>query len=801
MDFKYILIFLMTSHLLVSQNQISGFIFSEENKNKLSEVEVYDENNLLTKSDKNGYYKINTNKNKIKLTFFNYKYKIIDTLIILKKETNINISLKPISIILDDITLSFKDSLRYNLIRLPDYNETSIYSGKKNEVIVINNTSGSKAINVARQLYSKIAGLNIYQNDDAGIQLNIGGRGLDPKRSANFNTRQNGYDISADVLGYPESYYTPPAESLEKVQIIRGASSLQYGTQFGGLVNFILKKPDTTKNIKINTRNTLGSNNLFTNFTSISYSLKDFSSYSFLNLKTGDGFRENSEFNSLNLYNYLRYKKNDFTASAEITYLKYLAQQGGGLSDVMFDTDPYQSNRERNWFQVKWLLYNLKFLKEFSKNINVTLSIFGLNAERSALGFRSNRVNQVDPNEERDLIVGEFKNYGFESKILHKYKIINKKNILLLGSKIYISNNISRQGPGSNSSEPDFNFDINNYPYYVNQSNYKYPNINRSIFVENIFYVNKYFSIIPGFRYEYINTKSNGYYKQINLDGANNVIFDTTINNSMTNEREFILTGVGCSYKLDNHNELYTNATQNYRSVTFSDISIINPSYIINPDISDENGFTIDFGFRGNNKIVSYDITSFLIKYNNRIGFIQRKLDDGNVKAERNNIGDAIIYGYESLIDLNINELIKNNLFKFNLFINSSITESEYIRSEENGVVGNSVEFIPKLNLKTGIKYFNENFTIQIQYTLMTKQFTDATNAIESNLSGVIGEIPQYDILDLSSTFQYKRFRIETGVNNLLNKAYYTRRATGYPGPGIIPSPGINLYLTIEIEI
>ena len=58
MDFKYILIFLMTSHLLVSQNQISGFIFSEENKNKLSEVEVYDENNLLTKSDKNGYYKI-----------------------------------------------------------------------------------------------------------------------------------------------------------------------------------------------------------------------------------------------------------------------------------------------------------------------------------------------------------------------------------------------------------------------------------------------------------------------------------------------------------------------------------------------------------------------------------------------------------------------------------------------------------------------------------------------------------------------------------------------------------------------
>ena len=72
----------------------------------------------------------------------------------------------------------------------------------------------------------------------AVLQLSIGGRGLDPNRTASFNTRQNGYDISADVLGYPESYYTPPAEALGEIQIVRGAASLQYGTQFGGLINF-----------------------------------------------------------------------------------------------------------------------------------------------------------------------------------------------------------------------------------------------------------------------------------------------------------------------------------------------------------------------------------------------------------------------------------------------------------------------------------------------------------------------------------------------------------------------------------
>ncbi|MDO1502667.1 hypothetical protein Q2T40_21550 [Winogradskyella maritima] len=78
------------------------------------------------------------------------------------------------------------------------------------------------AANNPRQIYSQVVGLNIYDNGDAGLQLNIGGRGLDPNRTANFNTRQNGYDISADVLGYPESYYTPPAEALEEIQVVRG---------------------------------------------------------------------------------------------------------------------------------------------------------------------------------------------------------------------------------------------------------------------------------------------------------------------------------------------------------------------------------------------------------------------------------------------------------------------------------------------------------------------------------------------------------------------------------------------------
>jgi Fe(3+) dicitrate transport protein len=55
--------------------------------------------------------------------------------------------------------------------------------------------------------------------------------------------------------------------------------------------------------------------------------------------------------------------------------------------------------------------------------------------------------------------------------------------------------------------------------------------------------------------------------------------------------------------------------------------------------------------------------------------------------------------------------------------------------------------------------------------------------------------------MDFSLSYKYKRFKLETGINNVLNKNYFTRRATGYPGPGIIPSAPRNYYATLQINI
>ena len=803
-DYKIFLL-LILSYYSFAQNKISGYVSENEVGIFIKNVSIYDnEKGFITKTDSLGYYELFTTKNKITLVYFIDGYSPIQRTIAVEKDVKLNIAFSVSFLKLPEVIVMANKEKIFELSRLRDVEGTSIFAGKKSEVISMDLSMANLASNNSRQIYSQIAGLNIYQNDDAGLQLNIGGRGLDPNRTANFNTRQNGYDISADALGYPESYYTPPAESLKEIQIIRGAASLQYGTQFGGLVNFVLNDPVNNKPFEIISRNTVGNNSLFTNFTSVSGTSKKLSYYSFVNFKKGNGFRPNSEFESFNTFLNIRYRFNEkSTLSSEFTYLKYLAQQAGGLSDKMFDSNPFQSNRSRNWFGLNWFLYNLKFKHQFNSKSNFSFSFFGLNASRNALGFRTNRVDQVDSNKERDLIKGEFQNFGFESRFLRRYNLKEKNNVFLLGFKFYKSNNDSQQGPGSANSDADFKFSLDDFPNYNNQSKYNYPNLNYAFFGENIFYLTEKFSITPGFRFEYIKTESDGFYKKINLDGAGNVILNKTINDREIRKRNFFLFGLGISFKASKAFEFYTNFSENYRSVTFADISISNPAYSISSNISDENGKTFDLGFRGNyQKKFSYDIGFFSLFYNDRIGFVQKAFKDGSVKSEKGNVGNAVMYGLESLIDFDLNSLfIKNNNYSFNYFINSSIINSEYTKSNVPGVQGKNVEFVPKLNIKSGFKYGHKNLMLNIQYTYLSKQFTDASNAIESNLSGLIGIIPSYDILDFSASYFFKMLKVETGINNILDKRYFTRRATGYPGPGIIPSVPRSVYLTVQLKI
>ncbi|HBT94111.1 MAG TPA: hypothetical protein DEB23_07645, partial [Chitinophagaceae bacterium] len=159
---------------------------------------------------------------------------------------------------LPDITVVGRNS-KSDYQQLPEIVGTTIYAGKKNALIVLENVQGNIANNTMRQVLAKVPGIHVWESDPSGIQIGIAARGLSPNRSWEFNVRQNGYDIAADPFGYPEAYYNPQLQAVQRIEIVRGQGALQYGPQFGGMVNYILKDGnEINKPIEFETQQTIG---------------------------------------------------------------------------------------------------------------------------------------------------------------------------------------------------------------------------------------------------------------------------------------------------------------------------------------------------------------------------------------------------------------------------------------------------------------------------------------------------------------------------------------------------------------
>ena len=714
----------------------------------------------------------------------------------------LEITLDSLAVSLTAFELEARTREAYGLRRLRNVEGAGIYAAKKSEVIELEGLTANLAINNPRQVYKEIPGLNIWENDGAGLQLSIGARGLDPNRTSNFNTRQNGYDISADALGYPESYYTPPTQALRRIEVVRGAASLQYGPQFGGLLNFVFKQGPPDRKWQFETENTVGSFGLFSSFNSIGGSRKGYNYYGFYQRTQGKGWRPNSEFHQHTAY--LSVAK-DWTprlrTRLEFTHMDYLAQQPGGLLDFEFAQDVRQSKRARNWFAVDWNLAALIADYRFSDNTRLNSRTFVLDARREALG-ELGRIDRPDPLRERDLIRGEYLNVGHETRLVHRYELGQLPATLLLGVRYYRGYTRNRQGDADDGAGPDFNF--LNGEAEPGLSDYDFPSRNVSLFAEHLINLSDKWTVTPGIRYEYIRTAADGYFNRRVTSGGQ-VIFEERIDVVKDNDRSLALLGIGVGRQLTPTLEAYANFSQNYRSINFTDLAVINPNLVVDSLLRDERGSNADLGLRGEvaGGKVRFDASLFYLRYRDRIGITEILLPDPIViglersTAFRTNVGDARILGLEFYAATDALRWLPdvNEDWGLETFVNFSRLDGTYT-SGAPAIVGNAVELIPPTTLKTGATLRWKTLRLAYQWVRVAAHFSDATNAVRV-ADATRGIIPAYTVQDMSAAYRWKRFHVQGGISNLTDARYFTRRAAAYPGPGIIPADGRGFYVGV----
>ncbi len=682
--------------------------------------------------------------------------------------------------------------------QMPEIVGTNIYAGKKSSLIVLDNVQGNVVTNTMRQVLAKVPGIHIWESDPSGIQIGIAARGLSPNRSWEFNVRQNGYDIAADPFGYPEAYYNPQLQAVQRIEIVRGQGSLQYGPQFGGLVNYILRNgSEINKKFEVETQQTIGSNALFNSYNAIGGKTKKVNYYSFFDHRNGNGWRENSKYFTNAGFGTITYNFTPkLSLTAEVMHSHIRSQQSGGLTDSLFNINAKESFRSRNWFDITWTNPAITVTNKMSEKGRWTTKLFATIGDRNSVGFTPSITTKDSINSltgeynNRVLNLDQYRNFGLESRIITDY-LLGKMNNTLSGGIRFYTGITHRKADGKGTTGTGYDMTvIGNYPRDIN-----FKSRNAAAFIENIFRLTPKLILIPGLRFEWLEGSASG--RNGFTSGGVGIILQ-----NIKRSRNFLLAGIGAEYHVTKGTEIYANISEAYRPIQFANLQAPPTTDLIDPNLKDAKGYNADLGYRGKvSNFLQFDISSFYLEYNNRVGTITPA---GATYRLVTNVGNSTSKGLEGYAEVNIiKALSESKNTDFILFGSYSYTDAKYSADHKDAATkGKRVENAPENIFRGGMSFGYKNFLLTGQLSYVGKTFSDANNTVQSVANGQTGLIPAYSITDVTAKYKFsKNLNIKGGINNLFDERYFTRRAAGYPGPGLLPGDARNFFITIGAKL
>lgn len=687
--------------------------------------------------------------------------------------------------------------------RLPDVHGVYLPAGKKNEVIQLGGVNANISEKTGRQIFAKIPGVFVYDMDGSGNQINISTRGLDPHRSWEYNIRQNGIITNSDMYGYPASHYSPAMESIERIELVRGSASLQYGAQFGGMINYVTKQPDTTKAFTFETINSGGSFGLFSSYNAISGKVGKLTYSAYYQKRHSDGYRKNARSDAQSQFASLTYEfSKSLKVKAELGRSSYVYQIPGPLTDAMFAQDSRQATRSRNYFNPDIYVPSIVVDWKLNASTKLRLTNSGVFGSRNSVMIDAfaNVPDVIDPAtnqyKNRQVDIDNFKSFTSELRLVHQYRVGGLTSFVSGGVQL-MKNHLRRRQLGKGTTGNDFDLTLTN-PVWGRDLHMKTRNV--AVFVENLLYITPKLTVSPGFRVESGATDMTGtitYYQPEAL--PNNI------------KHKFPLFGISSQYKLGTESRIYAGFSQAYRPVVFKDIIPGSVLEQVDKNLKDAKGYNLEAGINGKiGSVFSYDLSVFQMLYKNRMGTLALSDDQGKAYILRTNTGNTMTKGVELYAEFTPFSTIgtKDAKTELSVFTSTSYFDAHYLKgrsilnNENTDVKGNKLEGVPTWISRNGLQFAHNKLFTTLQYSYVSELYSDALNTVEPSANGARGKVPSYGIWDFNGTLRIaKNYTLRFGVNNFLDKKYYTKRPTMYPGAGIWTSDGRSFVVSFGIKI
>lgn len=667
-------------------------------------------------------------------------------------------------------------------------------TGAKSEVVSVRGTTTNAAEKVGRQLFAEVPGVFVYDMDGSGNQLNISARGLDAHRSWEFNVRQDGVLTTSDTYGYPASHYSAPMEAVERVELVRGTAALQYGAQFGGVLNYVIRTPDTMRVASVESRSSAGSYGLLGTFNAVGGRVGRVTYYGYASLRRSDGYRASGR--SVSDAEFLTASaplSRTLSVRAEVGRSRYLYQQPGPLTDAMFAADPRAATRSRNWYSPDIVVPSLTLTWLPRASTRATLMASGVLGSRSSVAF-GGFANQPDTAAAgvyavRQVDIDRYDSRTLEARVLQEFRA-GAIPATLVGGVTLSDNDLWRRQRGAGSRGSDYDLTLNAGASFQRDLHYRTGNI--AMFSEVELRLSPRVCIVPGVRVERGITRMRGTLAYYDPAGVPRDV-----------RHDFPLFGVRAAVKSQG-GEWYSGVSQAYRPMILKDLLPESSTERTDTAIRDARGWTLESGVRQTTASgVSYDVGAYAMRYANRFGLLTLTDPDGTPYTFKTNVGTTQTYGIEARVAAPLGTMsgVHWRAFSAAALMHARYVAGSVVTALGNvDVRGNEVESAPAVIARGGVTAAHARAMVTLQLSHVSRTFADALNTVTPSATGATGIVPAYTLVDLHGSVGVTRqLRLTGGVSNLLDRQYFTKRPQFYPGPGVWPSDGRSVYLSLGL--
>lgn len=671
---------------------------------------------------------------------------------------------------------------------LPDLQGTKINVGKKTTMLDLDALPRITGNNY-RQALAHASGLIL--SEETSPLLSIGYRGLDPHRTQFTQVLKDGIPIHADQFGYPEAYYAPPLDTVDRIEFIRGGAGLMYGPQPGGALNYVTHRPRTDAAVGGGTLHTVGDDGYYSSFNYLDGTtgpLGYYGYYGYYNHRESEGIRSANSDYQLDAFTgrlFLGAATNSRLLLSVESYTEEHGEPGGltfatGPGSVNYLADRRAPSRLFDRFNLDRRAASLVWERDFSRGTFVgrlwAIDYTRLSRRQGGGGFgllpagAASLTNTIERQ--------QFHQLGAEARIRLDWGHA-QRNVFTAGAQFYDGKSPRTDSRGAT---PDAD---RGEVRTKSQRDIRYT----PVFAENLFRFGA-LSLTPGLRVEFSDQ---------NVRELINVTRVATPLQSRRARAAEPLLGLAAAYDFARSNsQLYFNLSHSYRPLIFTQAVPNGATTLVNSDLAASRALQTELGWRGQPALgLVIDASLFHLDFKNQIGNLA--LPGG--LSTLVNVGRSVHRGAEFSVSYDVlarrtgptasgrRAVPPTEDPGLSLYINGLLLDARF-RAGANR--DRTPQYAPDHVLRTGLVY-TRGSSLKLA---LTATFNATVFADDSNSPSRI--IPAHSVADLTAEWRIpgSPIRLIGGLNNVLDEDYYSR----IRNDGIDPAPRRNFYLGAALE-